>query len=60
MKWKTISKIAQDSGLSEESLRSLKKKGYLREKLHWKKAPNGRIFINTIEFEKWIEGSSNG
>jgi len=42
--------------MSRESIRALKKKGIWREKLHWTKAENGRIFINVVEVEKWIEG----
>ncbi len=56
MKWKTLDKFSIESGMSKEAIRALKKKGQWREMIHWKKAPNGRIFINLIEVEKWIEG----
>jgi len=42
--------------MTKESVRALKKRGQWREKIHWKKAPNGRIFINTVAVEKWIQG----
>lgn len=54
MNWKTIQKVSEETGMSEESLRALKKKGVLREKIHWVKAPNGRILINIPAFEKWM------
>ena len=57
MKWKTIDKFSEESGMSKESIRALKKKGVWREKIHWTKAANGRIFINVLGVEKWIEGT---
>lgn len=57
MNWKTLDKFSQESGMTKESIRALKKKGHWREKIHWRKAPNGRIFINTLAVEKWIQGS---
>lgn len=56
MIWKTLDKFSQESGMTKESIRALKKKGEWREKIHWQKAPNGRIFINTVAVEKWIQG----
>jgi len=54
MNWKTIDKISEESGLSKESIRALKKKGVLREKIHWIKSPNGRILLNVPAFENWL------
>jgi hypothetical protein len=56
MKWKTLEKFSDESGMTQESIRALKKKGVWIEKLHWVKAANGRIFINVGAVEKWIEG----
>lgn len=58
MQWKTIDKVSDESGLSKESLRALKKKGVLRERIHWIKAPNGRILLNVAAFEKWLCGEA--
>lgn len=55
MKWKTLDKFSQESGMTKESIRALKKKGKWREKIHWSKV-NGRIFINSVAVERWIEG----
>ncbi len=55
MKWQTLAKFSKESGISPESIRALKKKGSWRERIHWQKR-NGRIFINTVAVEKWIEG----
>jgi len=54
MKWKTLDKVAEESGLTKESLRALKKKGILRERIHWIKAPNGRIMLDVAAFEQWL------
>ncbi|WP_039918761.1 hypothetical protein [Cellvibrio mixtus] len=56
MQWQTIEKVSSDIGLSKEAIRALKKRGIFREKIHWVKAPNGRIFINPHEVQKWISG----
>lgn len=58
MVWRTIDKISEETGLTAESLRALKKRGVFREKIHWVKAPNGRIFLNSIAIENWITGNS--
>ena len=58
MNWITIEKTSQETGMTKESLRALKKKGMLREKLHWVKGPNGRIFFNMSALEHWITGSN--
>jgi hypothetical protein len=54
MIWKTLQKVSEESGMSQESLRALKKKGILLEKVHWIKSPNGRILINIQTFEQWL------
>jgi hypothetical protein len=50
----TIEKCSQITGLTEEAIRQLKKKGQWREKIHWHKAPNGRIFIDLKAVNQWI------
>lgn len=52
----TIEKCAELLGLTEEAIRQYKKKGQWREKIHWRKAPNGRIFIDIKAVNEWIEG----
>jgi len=56
MKWITLKKYSIDSGMTTESVRALIKKGKIRQRIHWIKT-NGRIFINSIEMERWIETS---
>lgn len=52
----TIDKCAELYGLTKEAIRQYKKKGQWREKIHWHKAPNGRIFINIKAVNAWIVG----
>ncbi|SEQ27620.1 MerR family transcriptional regulator [Nitrosomonas ureae] len=52
----TIDKFSELTGLTSEAIRQYKKKGQLREKIHWIKAPNGRIFIKVKAAYAWIEG----
>lgn len=54
MKWKTLQKFSEESGMTKESIRALKKKGVWRERIHWTKK-NGRIFVNELAVESWIE-----
>ena len=52
----TIERFAELTGLSPEAIRQYKKKGQWTEKIHWIKAPNGRIFIKIKAAYAWIEG----
>lgn len=52
----TIEKFSELTGLSEDAIRQYKKKGQWREKIHWVKAPNGRILIIIKAAYAWIEG----
>ncbi|MBS0423211.1 MAG: MerR family transcriptional regulator [Proteobacteria bacterium] len=53
----TIKKFAELTGLTEEAIRQYIKKGQWRYKIHWNKAPNGRIFIIAKAAYAWMQGS---
>ena len=53
----TIKKFAELTGLTEEAIRQYRKKGQWIEKIHWVKAPDGRIFIITKAAYAWMQGS---
>jgi hypothetical protein len=55
--WVTIKKFAELSGYSEEAARQKIKKSHWQNRVHFKKAPDGRILINLVEVSKWIENS---
>ncbi len=50
----TIDKCSEFYGFTKEAIRQLKKKGQWREKIHWRKAPNGRILIDIKAIDEWI------
>ena len=54
MNWVTIKKFSEISGYSEDAIRAKIKKGQWMIDHHFKKAPDGRIFIGKREMEKWI------
>ncbi|WP_139558304.1 MerR family transcriptional regulator [Methylotetracoccus oryzae] len=55
-KYATIRKFSDMCGYSEEGIRQNIKKGIWREKIHWIRAPNGRILINILGVQAWFEG----
>lgn len=54
----TLQKLAQESGYSEEALRSKIARGDFAEGKHYIKAPDGRIHFEVEEYLKWVESSS--
>jgi hypothetical protein len=52
----TVKKCAELYCLTENAIRQLMKKGQWRFKVHFEKAPNGRIFIRTHAVNAWIQG----
>lgn len=55
--WVTIKKFSELSGYSEEAARQKIKKNQWQNRLHFKRAPDGRLLINLVEISKWIESS---
>lgn len=53
----TVKKCAELTGWTENAIRALIKKGQLRLKVHYFRAPNGRIFIDLEAFNRWIRGT---
>lgn len=52
----TVELFSQQSGMTVNAIRALIKKGQWRERIHYFRAPNGRIFIHTERATKWQEG----
>lgn len=52
----TVKKCAELYGLTEDAIRQYMKQGKWRKKVHFEKAPNGRIFIKTQAVNAWIQG----
>jgi hypothetical protein len=54
----TIKKLAEESGYSEDALRSKISRGEFSEGIHYIKSPDGRVQIIVKEYIKWAESSS--
>jgi hypothetical protein len=57
MKYVTIKKFADMSGYSEDAIRAKTKNGTWAYRVHFTKAPDGRILINIEEVEKWVQNT---
>ena len=58
MNWVLINKLCEMSGLSAQAIYAYIKKGKWRKGVHFRKAPNGRLFFNVKVIEQWIEGKA--
>lgn len=56
MNWITIKKFSELSGYSKKAVYNKVERRVWEEKIIWRKAPDGRIFINKDAFENWILG----
>jgi len=54
-RWVLIKRLAEITGYSEDAIRLKVKNGTWVQGRIWRKAPDGRIFINLDEFERWVE-----
>ena len=53
--WVLIPRIVQLFGYSEHAVRAKIKKGIWLRGVHYRKAPDGRIFISIEAVRRWIE-----
>jgi len=56
-KWVTIKKFCADTGYTDLAVRAKLSQGVWTENVIWRKAPDGRVMINTENFDKWVEGT---
>jgi hypothetical protein len=56
--WVLIKRLAEITGYSENAVRHKIKGGVWIEGRIWRKAPDGRIFVNLGEFERWVESDA--
>jgi hypothetical protein len=60
MRYVLIKRAAELTGYSVQAIESKIAKSQWLEGLHYKKAPDGRVFIDLEEIERWIiQGSMN-
>jgi hypothetical protein len=55
LRYVTISKFSAESGYTEDAVRTKIRDGIWPENKVWKKAPDGRILINTEGYDEWVE-----
>ena len=58
MNWVLIKRIVEMLGYTDDAIRAKIKRGVWREGIHWRKAPDGRIFINLKAIQAWVEGKA--
>lgn len=54
-KWVLKKKVAELFGYTETAVDHKRKDGIWPEGRLWRKAPDGRIFYNVEEIDKWVE-----
>ena len=59
VQWVLINKLIELVGYSEDAIRAKIKKGVWLQGIHWRKAPDGRIFLNVEAIQRWIEGKAS-
>lgn len=55
MRYLTIRKFSSESGYSEAAIRSKIRDGVWRLGQVWRKAPDGRVLIDVLGYEAWVE-----
>jgi|GEM_PF-370074 len=56
--WVLVKRFAEVTGYSENAVRHKVKNGTWIQGRIWRKAPDGRIFLNVSEFERWVESEA--
>ena len=54
-KWIKAAAYAEKSGYTVDAIDSKRRNGVWLEKVQWIKAPDGKVFIDWRECDKWIE-----
>jgi hypothetical protein len=58
MPYMTIAKFSAESWCTEDVIRAKIKNGVWLESAIWRRAPDGRILIDTQGYETWVKGRS--
>lgn len=54
--WVLIKKVIEEVGYTDDAVRAKIKKGVWREGIHFRRAPDGRLFFSMMAIKRWIEG----
>lgn len=55
MKWALVKKYHELTGKTEKAFNRMREDGKIAEGLHWKKGPDGRIWVNLEEMDRWVD-----
>ncbi len=58
MKWVKLKKYCLDSGDTSNAVHAKRKKGMWLDGIQCKIGPDGNIWINLIEVERWVENGN--
>lgn len=58
MKWVKLKKYCNDSGDTANAVHAKRKKGVWLDGIQCKMGPDGNIWINLIEVERWVENGN--
>jgi hypothetical protein len=58
MKWVKLKKYCIDSGDTANAVHAKRKKGVWLDGIQCKMGPDGNIWINLIEVERWVENGN--
>lgn len=58
MKWVKLKKYCLDSGDTANAVHAKRKKGVWLDGIQCKMGPDGNIWINLIEVERWVENGN--
>lgn len=54
--WMTLNKYIEISGETSATVRHRRSKGVWTDQVHSKIGPNGRIWVNYEEVQRWLQG----
>lgn len=54
MKWITLKRFCEISGYSPKAIYNKKDRGIWKQNIHWRKAPDKKIFISPDAIDLWI------
>lgn len=58
MNWITVKKFSELSGYTAKAIYNKVERGTWKNNIHWRKAPDGRLFICVESIEEWVMGVS--
>jgi len=59
MKYVLATKLAEMTGYTVDAIRGKRTYGIWFEKIHWIKAPDGRLLFNVQSIERWMESQTS-